>query len=68
MFNISRMDLMWVSFYSIGLMILSVFLILLARHKINNKPIRMIVSFIAYVCLILAFLLMLPVLGGSNHG
>ncbi|WP_207997976.1 DUF2768 domain-containing protein [Macrococcoides canis] len=67
MFNISRMDLMWVSFYSLGLMLLAMILIYLARFKISNKPLNMVVTFLAYVALLISALLMFVVLGGSSH-
>lgn len=67
MFNISRMDLMWVSFYSLGLMLLAIILIYLARFKISNKPLNMVVTFLAYVALLISALLMFVVLGGSSH-
>lgn len=67
MFNISKMDLMWVSFYSLGLMLLAMMLIYVARFKINNKVLRIIVTICAYLSLLLSALLMIVVLGGSNH-
>lgn len=67
MFNISRMDLMWVSFYSLGLMLLAMMLIYIARFKIANKPLNMIVTFFAYAALLISALLMFVVLGGSSH-
>ncbi|TDM18772.1 DUF2768 domain-containing protein [Macrococcoides canis] len=63
----SRMDLMWVSFYSLGLMLLAMILIYLARFKISNKPLNMVVTFLAYVALLISALLMFVVLGGSSH-
>jgi uncharacterized protein HemY len=65
MFGISAMDLMWLSFISIGSMALGAVLIYLARYVIKIKILSIIVSIIAWVLLILAFLLMIPVLGGS---
>ena len=61
MFNISRMDLMWVSFYSLGLMLLAMMLIYIARFKIANKPLNMIVTFLAYAALLISALLMFVV-------
>ncbi|PKE47767.1 DUF2768 domain-containing protein [Macrococcoides caseolyticum] len=63
----SRMDLMWVSFYSLGLMLLAMMLIYIARFKIANKPLTMIVTFLAYAALLISALLMFVVLGGSSH-
>lgn len=68
MFNISRMDLMWVSFYSLGLMLLAMLLIYVARFKIKNRILNIIVTICAYIALILSALLMFVVLGGSSHG
>lgn len=67
MFDISRLDLMWVSFYSLGAMALGAVLIYVARFVITNRVISIIVSIFAWILLILAFLFMIPVLGGSNH-
>ena len=67
MFNISKMDLMWVSFYSLGLMLLAMMLIYVARFKINNKVLQIIVTICAYLSLLISALLMIVVLGGSNH-
>lgn len=67
MFDISRLDLMWVSFYSLGAMALGAVLIYVARFVITNRFISIIVSVLAWILLILAFLFMIPVLGGSNH-
>ncbi|WP_414046370.1 DUF2768 domain-containing protein [Macrococcus equi] len=68
MFNISKMDLMWVSFYSLGLMLLAMILIYVARFKVRNKILNIIVTGLAYIALILSALLMFVVLGGSSHG
>ncbi|MCG1009086.1 DUF2768 domain-containing protein [Salinicoccus sp. ID82-1] len=67
MFDISRMNLMWISFYSLGAMALAAVLIYVARYKIPSRPISIMVSLIAWALLIFAFLLMIPVLGGSSH-
>ncbi|MGO1923135.1 MAG: DUF2768 family protein [Jeotgalicoccus sp.] len=67
MFDISRMDLMWVSFVSIGFMALAAVLIYLARFVITIRFVSVIISLIAWVLLILAFLLMILVVGGSTH-
>ncbi|NMA80367.1 MAG: DUF2768 domain-containing protein [Jeotgalicoccus halophilus] len=63
----SRMDLMWVSFVSIGFMALAAVLIYLARFVITIRFVSILVSLIAWVLLILAFLLMILVIGGSTH-
>lgn len=65
MFGISAMDLMWLSFISIGLMAAASVLIYVARYVIKIRIISIIVSIIAWGLLLFAFLLMIPVLGGS---
>ncbi|WP_204200934.1 DUF2768 domain-containing protein [Mammaliicoccus sciuri] len=67
MFDISRMDLMWVSFYSIGFMILAIILVYLSRFKLKNKIISSITMFLAVISLIIAGIFMIVVLGGSSH-
>ncbi|WP_426392719.1 DUF2768 domain-containing protein [Mammaliicoccus sciuri] len=67
MFDISRMDLMWVSFYSIGFMILAIILVYLSRFKLKNKIISSITMFLAVISLIIAGIFMIAVLGGSSH-
>lgn len=67
MFDISRMNLMWISFYSIGAMALAAVLIYLARYVIKIRVLSIIISIFAWILLIAAFLLMIPVLGGSSH-
>ncbi len=67
MFDISRMDLMWVSFYSIGFMILAIILVYLSRFKLKNKIISSITMFLAVISFIIAGIFMIVVLGGSSH-
>ncbi|TDM13211.1 DUF2768 domain-containing protein [Macrococcus lamae] len=67
MFNISRMDLMWVSFYSLGLMLAAMALIYFARFKVKNKVLSTVLTIAAYLSLIISGLLMIVVLGGSSH-
>ncbi|MEX6014405.1 DUF2768 family protein [Mammaliicoccus sciuri] len=67
MFDISRMDLMWVSFYSIGFMILAIILVYLSGFKLKNKIISRITMFLAVISLIIAGIFMIVVLGGSSH-
>ncbi|GGI39864.1 DUF2768 domain-containing protein [Mammaliicoccus stepanovicii] len=67
MFNISRMDLMWVSFYSIGFMILAIILVYLSRFKFSNKILSGITMLLAVISLIMAGIFMIVVLGGSSH-
>jgi hypothetical protein len=61
------MDLMWVSFYSLGLMLLAMTLIYLARFKVKNKVLSTVFTISAYLSLIISGLLMVVVLGGSSH-
>ncbi|MFJ8261329.1 DUF2768 domain-containing protein [Rummeliibacillus sp. NPDC094406] len=56
--GISPMDMMWVSFYSIGFLLIASGLIYLSRQKIKNSFISTIVALIAYVFLIIGFLTM----------
>lgn len=65
MFGISSMDLMWLSFISIGAMAVSAVLIYVARYVIKFKILSVPIAIIAWSLLILAFIIMIPVLGGS---
>lgn len=56
--GISPMDMMWISFYSIGFLLIASGLIYLSRQKINNRIISTILALIAYVFLIIGFLTM----------
>ncbi|MFJ7979534.1 DUF2768 domain-containing protein [Lysinibacillus xylanilyticus] len=47
--HLPALDVMWVSFYCIGFMIISVGLIYLARNKVSNGFLRTIVNLIAYI-------------------
>ncbi|MFJ5564580.1 DUF2768 domain-containing protein [Lysinibacillus xylanilyticus] len=47
--HLPALDIMWVSFYCIGFMIISVGLIYLARNKVSNGFLRTIVNLIAYI-------------------
>ncbi|WP_323702322.1 DUF2768 domain-containing protein [Mammaliicoccus sp. Dog046] len=67
MFDISRMDLMWVSFYSIGFMILAMILVYLSRFKLKNRILSSITMVLAVISLIAAGIFMIVVLGGSSH-
>nr|WP_221297972.1 DUF2768 domain-containing protein [Rummeliibacillus stabekisii] len=49
---------MWISFYSIGFMLVASGLIYLSRQKIKNRIISSIVALIAYIFLIIGFLTM----------
>ena len=47
--HMPALDIMWVSFYCIGFMIISVGLIYLGRNKISNGFLRTIVNLFAYI-------------------
>ncbi|GLC87076.1 DUF2768 domain-containing protein [Lysinibacillus piscis] len=47
--HMPALDVMWVSFYCIGSMIISASLIFLARHKIKNTFLRTIINLCAYI-------------------
>ena len=59
--HMHALDIMWVSFYCIGFMIISVGLIFLSRHKISNGFLRTIVNLIAYIMFGLGTFLMVLV-------
>lgn len=48
---ISPMDMMWVSFYSMGFMAVAMLLRYLSRHKISNVILSFIVTTIAFLFL-----------------
>ncbi|WP_231634490.1 DUF2768 family protein [Salinicoccus sp. YB14-2] len=56
---------MWLSFISMGSMAVAAVLIYVARYVIKIRIISIIVSIFAWGLLLLAFILMIPVLGGS---
>ncbi|RDI42982.1 DUF2768 domain-containing protein [Falsibacillus pallidus] len=58
---------MWISFASMGLMILSILTIYLSRYKIKMKPVKFIIAFFAYIFLILSGLLMVYVVFSSPN-
>jgi len=55
------LDIMWVSFYCLGLMMVSILLIYLGRNKIKNGFLRTINNLIAYVLFGLGSFLMVLV-------
>lgn len=55
----SSMDKMWLSFYAMGFMAISMGLIYASRHKLQNKVIKIIFALIAYSLLIFAFFAMI---------
>ena len=54
--SVSSMDKMWLSFYAMGFMVISMGLIYTSRYKINNRLIKFVLALIAYVLLILSFI------------
>lgn len=59
--SMHALDVMWVSFYSIGLLIVSVLLISAVRKWVNNALLSFILKFIAFVMLALGSFLMVLV-------
>ena len=55
----SSMDKMWLSFYAMGFMVISMGLIYASRHKLQNKVLEIIFAIIAYALLIFSFLAMI---------
>ncbi|PID16655.1 NAD(FAD)-dependent dehydrogenase [Sporosarcina sp. P34] len=54
----SSLDKMWLSFYAMGFMVISMGLIYLSRYKIKNRVIRILFAIIAYTLLITSFFAM----------
>ncbi|MFC4711750.1 DUF2768 domain-containing protein [Planococcus dechangensis] len=54
----SSLDKMWVSFLGIGFLIISMQLIYLSRYKIQSGLLKFVFALIAYILLILGFLIM----------
>ncbi|MBF4500069.1 DUF2768 domain-containing protein [Savagea sp. SN6] len=54
----SPLDKMWLSFYGLGFMAISIGLILLSRHKIDNGILRFFTALIAWVLFITSFFIM----------
>ncbi|WP_234447876.1 DUF2768 domain-containing protein [Viridibacillus soli] len=55
----SAMDMMWISFYSMGFMAIAMGLIYLSRHKIKNTIVSSILALVSYIFLIIGFLTMM---------
>ncbi|MGE6489855.1 DUF2768 domain-containing protein [Paenisporosarcina sp. NPDC076898] len=64
----SSLDKMWVSFASMGFMMLSMGLIYFSRHKINNRVIKFVLALVAYVLLIIGFLCMIYIVFSGPTG
>ncbi|PIC78399.1 NAD(FAD)-dependent dehydrogenase [Sporosarcina sp. P19] len=54
----SSLDKMWLSFYAMGFMVISMGLIYLSRYKMKNRVIKILFAIIAYTLLISSFFAM----------
>ncbi|PIC71958.1 NAD(FAD)-dependent dehydrogenase [Sporosarcina sp. P2] len=54
----SSLDKMWLSFYAMGFMAISMGLIYLSRYKIKNRVVQILFAIIAYTLLITSFFAM----------
>lgn len=65
----SSMDKMWLSFYALGFMFISMGLIYFSRHKLKNRLLKFVFAIIAYALLIFSFLAMIYlVFNGPTRG
>lgn len=65
----SSMDKMWLSFYAMGFMVISMGLIYTSRHKLKNRLIKFIFALVAYSLLTISFLAMVYlVFNGPTKG
>ena len=65
----SSMDKMWLSFYAMGFMVISMGLIYASRHKLKNRLIKFIFALVAYSLLTISFLAMVYlVFNGPTEG
>lgn len=55
----SPMDKMWLSFYAMGFMVVSMGLIYVSRHKLKNKLLKFSSALVAYALLLFCFLAMI---------
>jgi len=55
---LSSLDKMWLSFYAMGFMVVSMGLIYLSRYKIKNRVLQILFAIIAYTLLITSFFAM----------
>lgn len=55
----SSMDKMWLSFYAMGFMVISMGLIFVSRHKVKNKILKFVFALVAYALLVFSFLAMI---------
>ncbi len=54
----SSLDKMWLSFYAMGFMVVSMGLIYVSRYKIKNRVLQILFAIIAYTLLISSFFAM----------
>lgn len=55
----SPLDKMWLSFWAMGFMFVSMGLIFLSRHKLKNKLLKFVSAIAAYALLLFCFLAMI---------
>ncbi|WP_369802829.1 MULTISPECIES: DUF2768 domain-containing protein [Sporosarcina] len=55
---LSSLDKMWLSFYAMGFMVISMGLIYLSRYKMKNRVVKILFAIIAYTLLISSFFAM----------
>lgn len=51
----SAMDKMWLSFYAMGFMVISMGLIYASRHKLKNRLLKFVFALLAYILLLSSF-------------
>ncbi|WP_301109964.1 DUF2768 domain-containing protein [Sporosarcina sp.] len=54
----SSLDKMWLSFYAMGFMVISMGLIYASRYKMKNRIVKLVFAIVAYVLLISSFFAM----------
>jgi hypothetical protein len=64
----SSLDKMWISFASMGFMMISMGLIYVSRYKINNNLIKFTFACVAYVLLIGGFISMVYIVLSGPTG
>ncbi|RHW40155.1 DUF2768 domain-containing protein [Lysinibacillus yapensis] len=60
--NMHALDVMWVSFYSIGAMLLSVLMVAATRKWVNNGCLSMVLRFLAFGIFLIGSILMVLVI------
>ncbi|MFD1206413.1 MULTISPECIES: DUF2768 domain-containing protein [Sporosarcina] len=64
----SSMDKMWLSFYAMGFMVVSMGLIHVSRHKLKNRLLKFLFALIAYALLLFSFLAMIYIVFSGPTG